>query len=458
MSKFYAIPFANAGDKTTIPEVDPGDNSVNYTEGYTPDYELEQGVAPGAKDIPRDKENQFKFDITVFAGLVQESGVMVYEAVFDYLVGAHVQASNGFIYRASAINGPSSSVVNPLTDLTGVWESLSADVQMWLSGKVYPVGSYVKGADNILYRASVINGTGTGAGIVDPDNGSGFSVWTPVKSDVATYSSGFNYRTGDYVKGVDTRLYRALSVNGPDTTPADPTDVDVWELISTPATTFSTTTFTSNGTFNPGARVKTIRFTVTGGGGGGGGVNADGDTTKGAGAPGGGAGGTAIKTISAPFDSSYTITIGAGGSAGIGATNTSGGDGGLSSVVATSPALTVEGLGGDGGPSPSVQSSPFFLAGEPGGIATGGDINLGGGGSDATISHLTSGSVVSVTQASSGGNSFYGGGARGSGANGAGFNGAALGAGGGGAAVSQDTTDRDGGAGEPGVVMVEEFF
>jgi len=40
------------------------DGTVSYEDGWTPDYNLEQGVDPNAKDIPRDQSNELFFDVT----------------------------------------------------------------------------------------------------------------------------------------------------------------------------------------------------------------------------------------------------------------------------------------------------------------------------------------------------------------------------------------------------------
>lgn len=120
MSKYFNIPFATSGDKTTIPDTDPGGN-VNYTQGYTSDYELEQGVDPSAKDIPRQSENQFKFDVTDAIKEIQEYSILNYRVDVDYPVGAVAVGSDGTTYKVLIANGPSSSVVDPVGDLTGTW-------------------------------------------------------------------------------------------------------------------------------------------------------------------------------------------------------------------------------------------------------------------------------------------------------------------------------------------------
>lgn len=64
MAKFIRFPFGTSGDRTAVPDTaDPG-GAVSYTQGFGPDYELELGVDPGAKPVPRPETNQLHFDST----------------------------------------------------------------------------------------------------------------------------------------------------------------------------------------------------------------------------------------------------------------------------------------------------------------------------------------------------------------------------------------------------------
>ncbi|MCV4872414.1 hypothetical protein OFB47_31950, partial [Escherichia coli] len=75
--------------------------------------------------------------------------------------------------------------------------------------------------------------------------------------------------------------------------------------------------FTANGTYTPSPGTKHVKVIVTGGGGGGGGCQGTSGSESVSGG-GGGAGGTAIGYF-AVTESSYAVTVGAGGSAGVGA-------------------------------------------------------------------------------------------------------------------------------------------
>jgi len=121
MTKYFGIPFANAGDKVPVPNgLQPG-GEVSYTEGWGPDYEADQESDPSAKDISRTAENQLKFDITEALKELQELGFKVYASDVNYPVTAYTVGSDGRVYQAAIVNGPASSIVDPVGDGTGTW-------------------------------------------------------------------------------------------------------------------------------------------------------------------------------------------------------------------------------------------------------------------------------------------------------------------------------------------------
>jgi hypothetical protein len=179
--------------------------------------------------------------------------------------------------------------------------------------------------------------------------------------------------------------------------------------------------FTATGTYTPTAGyTRGIAF-VTGGGGGTGGIGAT-DASRG----GGGAGGTAIGVLNLTSLGAVTATVGAAGTAGS-SSPTAGGAGGTSSLS------TLTGNGGGG--------SGTTASGASGGSASGGAINiLGGGGADGYEAGYVSGGI--------GGASFWGGGGK------DGSSGQAYGSGAGGGAT---TSTASGDVGAAGVIMIMEF-
>ncbi len=60
MAKYIKIPFAQLGDKATIPD-SPIGLEVNYTTGYTAAYEADPDTDPTARYVERDGQNQIFF-------------------------------------------------------------------------------------------------------------------------------------------------------------------------------------------------------------------------------------------------------------------------------------------------------------------------------------------------------------------------------------------------------------
>lgn len=185
--------------------------------------------------------------------------------------------------------------------------------------------------------------------------------------------------------------------------------------------------FITTGNFTVPAEVTRIKVTVTAGGGGGAGCAAN------SAGGGGGAGGTAIESIAVTPGDVIAVTIGAGGAGGASGSN-NGTTGSASGFGAFCSAL-----GGIGGTATG--------AGGQGNSATGGTINIQGG--DAADALLGA-----TPRGGGGGASFWGGGGRGGASPTGGVAGQAYGAGGGGA-YDNIGTPAPGGAGAPGVVVVE---
>lgn len=127
MTKYFGVPFAISGDKTIIPDVSQPDGTVNFTDGYTPDYEADQTVDPDAKDVPRQSENYFKFVVTEALKELQEYGFKVYDTLVDYPAGAITKGSDNNTYEARVANGPGSTTVDPVGDVTRTWIKLFDD-------------------------------------------------------------------------------------------------------------------------------------------------------------------------------------------------------------------------------------------------------------------------------------------------------------------------------------------
>ena len=264
------------------------------------------------------------------------------------------------------------------------------------------------------------------------------------------------------------------------------------------------TTVTSSGTFTPASNVSTEFLVVAGGGGGGG----DGETVGGAGGGAGGlrtsygstsgGGASAESNLSLVAGTTYTITVGAGGTGSTSRTNngsnggassivgsditdittvgggkaahtqgnigTSGGSGGGSSYNTGTPATGTSGQGFDGGTSSTTGGSRSSGGGGGGAGGAGGNSSQdvapnGGAGLNISITGASVGYGGGGAAGSSGsygqGSATHGGGAAGaSGGNNDGNNAAANTGGGGGGASVTGSGQAAGGDGGSGIVIM----
>jgi hypothetical protein len=196
------------------------------------------------------------------------------------------------------------------------------------------------------------------------------------------------------------------------------------------------------GTYTPPAGATWAEVEGVGAGGGGGGVSTGGAGLAAA-ASGGSSGGYFYKLYNS-LAASYPYSVGVGGAGG-GAGATNGSNGGNT----TFDTLTAGGgLGGLGGASFSVSG---FRGGQAGGTASGGDINIvgdpGGGGfwSTSAMGGWGGQSQLGPKPIPVGGSA-------------AGSNAANAGSGGGGASTTALTSNRAGGNGANGVIIVREYY
>ena len=207
-------------------------------------------------------------------------------------------------------------------------------------------------------------------------------------------------------------------------------------------------TFTGDADFEKGDYpwLRAVRVRCQGGGGGGAGAQADpGEQVVATAGSGGGYSESFIADLSTVTDP-ISVTVGAGGARGAAGQN-AGANGGASSFGSL-----VVANGGSGGGVVGSFSVPITFIGTPGAAPGTGDIAAPG---QASIGPFG----LSGTQGTSGqgGDSVLGagGGAR-VGSGGAGLDASGFGAGGGGA-KDRDNTARAGGAGAPGIVIVELY-
>lgn len=213
-----------------------------------------------------------------------------------------------------------------------------------------------------------------------------------------------------------------------------------------------TVLFTSSGTFTKATYpwLRAVRVRLVGGGGGGAGAAAPGAGTNISFGNGGGGGGYAEALITvASLGTTETVTVGAGGSVSSGGAGGGGGSTSFGSLVAAN--------GGGGGSIKPASVYGNYVPSGTGGIGTAGDLKLSG---DSGTGGSWAGSGLGAS--GSGGGSMMGGGgavtATGSGSTSlAGEPGQNYGGGGGGGSANTNAIARAGGAGAPGVVIVELY-
>lgn len=114
--KFFAVPFAAAGDVADIPTPAQVDGSMSLTEGFGFDYQRDLATDPDAKRIPRDKTNQLYKWITENIGAYQRTGFPEWitaanngGVAFAYGINSYVRWNGGagtdWVVYASLIDG-----------------------------------------------------------------------------------------------------------------------------------------------------------------------------------------------------------------------------------------------------------------------------------------------------------------------------------------------------------------
>lgn len=220
---------------------------------------------------------------------------------------------------------------------------------------------------------------------------------------------------------------------------------DVKDMVETHSRAPTLANFTASGTWTKPAGLTKIRVTVYGAGGGGGGV--EGTSSNAAASSGGPAGGSAFEEIvTGSLSATEAVTIGAGGAGGAAGQN-AGVAGGTTSFGALLSAT-----GGAGGASMPTGTSANITSQVLAGTGSGGDLNMSGGPAEAGIRFNSS-----TALGGAGGSTAVGGGGSSGGNNVAGSDGGGYGAGGGGSSTN-GSTNRAGGDGAPGLVLIEEFY
>ena len=187
--KYFGVPFAESGDKEAIPDASVN-TLVSYETGYTPEYELDPYVDPNGNYVGRQRFNQLGNDITKAVKEIQEFGYKVYAADVNYPANARAPGSDGIIYRALIANGPLTTVVNPVGNLTGTWEPFG-ELSDLINGTSQFVGAselaaktaYDKGVEGVNDAATAQSSANTAL------TGSDLTLQNPVRTTNTLYTN-----------------------------------------------------------------------------------------------------------------------------------------------------------------------------------------------------------------------------------------------------------------------------
>ena len=210
--KFFAYPWATAGDKSAIPNNAQLDGSVSYTMGFTSNYQQVYGVDPNAKAVPRYAFNELMFDITTALRAWQTdafppfiTSIMNNGSPYPYDQFAVVRFDDGSgmqVYWSKVANNTTlpTNITNWGVFSTDGWQpgdgkdyygnQAPSTLGRWLAcdGTIYNIATYPRlaaaigniwGGDGIttfavpnLSRRATIGSGGTGSGIIGNTVGS----------------------------------------------------------------------------------------------------------------------------------------------------------------------------------------------------------------------------------------------------------------------------------------------
>ena len=133
MARYFRFPWANAGDRTTIPDETQSDGAVSYNQGYGPDYQRNPATDPSARRIERQMYNQALFDVTSTLQEYYQNAVPEFitaaangGTAFSYPIYARVRYNPGSgerVYESTVANNtniPTVTTAWRLADFSGL--------------------------------------------------------------------------------------------------------------------------------------------------------------------------------------------------------------------------------------------------------------------------------------------------------------------------------------------------
>ena len=128
MARYFRLPFAENGDKNTLPDTTPN-SVVSYDTGYSSDYQRNPGTDALARRVERNFFNQLMFDVTSTLQLYYQTGTPPFITTtdnngdaFSYPIGARVLFNNR-LYESLVANNtamPTNTTNWRLVDFPGL--------------------------------------------------------------------------------------------------------------------------------------------------------------------------------------------------------------------------------------------------------------------------------------------------------------------------------------------------
>lgn len=420
--KYFDVPWAFAGNQTSIPDALQSSGSVSFTEGWNFNYQRNLSTDPLALPIDRSTMNYLLNTITTAIQALQAETIPEFILAsqnggvpYPYLAQAEVfwSASGAAPFtkftNLNAGNTNTPSLADPLGATTG-WQ-VNCD-------PIATSAQATAGTNNASIMTPLLVAQQTNLRALLAGNSA--QVFNVGPATAPTHAMQLQQATGRLLRRT---IYGSISgvlsssVNGSAFAPAS-------------------ATFTALAATNQ----VIVQTQAAGGGGAGAQATAAGQSSFGAG---GGGGGWAIKYLTSGF-SPQTITVGIGGAGGSG--NNPGAAGGNSTFGVLCGAT-----GGQGG-TPSAAGTPTGTpnGGAAPGVGTVGDLTASGQGGFY-------GWNFAAPLGGNGGSSQFGGGAITVSNTANGLTASSSGAGGSGACNAASQTVKVGGNGAPGLVIVDEY-
>lgn len=118
--KFFRVPFAQSGDRQTIPEATQSSGAVSFPSGWGGDYAKDPTVDANAKPVEREAMNAILYAITNAVRQYQTFGFPEYITPADNNGGAFAYSSGAVIRYRAAANQPFKSYVSIADNNTSV--------------------------------------------------------------------------------------------------------------------------------------------------------------------------------------------------------------------------------------------------------------------------------------------------------------------------------------------------